>query len=106
MSAFDLKKSAKTKEAQAKAGHNKPQWDRFYYITKIEIDNFIKAQPDITWHVVPYNVINEYLIRVNEKLVKEGIPEVEYDVFSWRMARALQYRTASKSCKALLLLMD
>jgi hypothetical protein len=36
MSAFALKKSAKTQDAQAAAGHSKPQWNRFYVCRLLE----------------------------------------------------------------------
>ena len=40
------------------------------------------------------NDLTELYNRVNAQLRTEQIPEVTYDVFEWRMARAIQYRTA------------
>ncbi|CAN9251639.1 unnamed protein product [Alternaria alternata] len=93
---FDLKKNAKTREAQAHAGLSKPQWVKFYRYTTVEADRLLEADPELTWPSIPDDVLAEMHSRVNGQLAKEGIPEVRYDVFSWRMARAIQYRTARK----------
>ncbi|EMD94601.1 hypothetical protein COCC4DRAFT_152617 [Bipolaris maydis ATCC 48331] len=92
---FDLKKSAKTHEAQEKSGYNKLQWDRFYNITKAEINALVKANPEVSWPLVPGNELAAIYTRVNAQLQAEHIPEVQYDVFSWRMVRAIQYRTSA-----------
>ena len=42
------------------------------------------------------NYLTKSYDRVNIQLRTEQIPEVTYDVFEWRMARAIQYRTAGK----------
>ncbi|KAH8644024.1 hypothetical protein IG631_01488 [Alternaria alternata] len=95
---FDLKKNAKTREAQVHAGLSKPQW-RY---TTVEVDRLLEADPDLTWPSIPDDVLAEVHSRVNSQLAKEGIPEVRYDVFSWRMARAIQYRTARKETEHVL----
>jgi hypothetical protein len=41
---------------------------------------------------VPGDVLATIYARVNARLRDEQIPEVQYVVFSWRMARAIQYR--------------
>ncbi|KAH6861249.1 hypothetical protein AA0117_g12846 [Alternaria alternata] len=94
---FELKKGAKTQEAQMRAGHDKLQWDRFYNITKAEINTLVEANPDISWPTVPGDVLATIFARVNARLRDEQIPEVQYDVFSWRMARAIQYRMTSNN---------
>ncbi|KAF2128805.1 hypothetical protein P153DRAFT_357318 [Dothidotthia symphoricarpi CBS 119687] len=95
---FDLKRSATTREAQAAAHHTKPQWARFYYqhITKAEIDILLEAQPLILWPSIPADVLTEIYNRVNAEIAKEQIPEVGYDIFSWRMARGIQNVTGKK----------
>ncbi|KAL5121513.1 hypothetical protein ACEQ8H_000585 [Pleosporales sp. CAS-2024a] len=92
---FELKKGAKTQEAQVHAGLSRLQWDRFYNITKIEIHDLVEAYPDISWPTVPGDVLSSIFDRVNAQLKAENIPEVQYDVFSWRMARAITYRNTS-----------
>ncbi|KAF5845580.1 hypothetical protein GGP41_009372 [Bipolaris sorokiniana] len=92
---FELKKSAKTHEAQEKSGYNKLQWDRFYNITKAEINALVEANPGVNWPSVPGDVLAKIYDRVNAQLQAENIPKVEYDVFSWRMARAIGYRTGT-----------
>jgi hypothetical protein len=42
------------------------------------------------------DVLTQIHERVNTQLLLEHIPEVAYDVFEWRIARAIQYRTAGK----------
>jgi hypothetical protein len=64
--------------------------------TTVEADRLLEADPELTWPSIPDDVLAEMHSRVNGQLAKEGIPEVRYDVFSWRMARAIQYRTARK----------
>jgi hypothetical protein len=64
--------------------------------TTVEADRLLEADPELTWPSIPDDVLAEMHSRVNGRLAKEGIPEVRYDVFSWRMARAIQYRTARK----------
>ncbi|CAN9249640.1 unnamed protein product [Alternaria alternata] len=90
---FDLKKNAKTREAQAHAGLSLTSLQRY---TTVEADRLLEADPELTWPSIPDDVLAEMHSRVNGQLAKEGIPEVRYDVFSWRMARAIQYRTARK----------
>jgi hypothetical protein len=97
MSAFELKKSAKTSEAQTAAGHSRPQWDRFYvrwhlnglrtetltfaiqHITKLEIDSLMKDQPDLTWRTVPADTCIKMQERVNVELAREHIPTIKID---------------------------
>lgn len=50
-----------------------------------------------TWAEMPTDVLSAIHDRVNEQLVKEEIPEVKYDVFAWRRARALGAQRGSKS---------
>lgn len=49
---------------------------------------------------MPGNELAAIYSRVNARLQAEHIPEVQYDVFSWRMARAIQYRT-SGGCRGM-----
>jgi hypothetical protein len=53
----------------------------------------MKVEPDLNWRSIPAHTMIEIYERVNSKLVEEHIPKVPYDVFSWRMARGIQYRT-------------
>ncbi|KAJ5021891.1 hypothetical protein J3E72DRAFT_401031 [Bipolaris maydis] len=99
MQAFELKKNATTREAQEKVGYTQLQWDRFYYITKAEIDTLVKANPGIKWSEVKANDVEEMHSRVNAQLQAEHIPEVRYDVFRWRMARAIQNQRPNASNK-------
>jgi hypothetical protein len=45
------------------------------------------------------NVLTEMYERLNTRLLAEQIPQVSYDVWSWRMARAIQNRTAGNSIR-------
>lgn len=49
---------------------------------------------------MPGDVLAKIYDRVNVQLQAENIPKVEYDVFSWRMARAIGYRTSSE-CRSM-----
>lgn len=49
---------------------------------------------------MPGNELAAIYTRVNAQLQAEHIPEVQYDVFSWRMVRAIQYRT-SGGCRGM-----
>ncbi|RMZ66149.1 26S proteasome non-ATPase regulatory subunit 10 [Pyrenophora seminiperda CCB06] len=95
MSAFDIKKNSTTSEARIRARHNKPQWVRFYYITSHEVDQLLQADSNLTWPTMQANVLTELFDGTNAQLRAEQIPEVTYDVFEWRMARAIQYRIAT-----------
>lgn len=53
----------------------------------------VHGQPELNWRNVPADVLNEVWNRVNLQLQAEDIPEVTYDLFSWRIARTIQYRT-------------
>ncbi|XP_014553207.1 hypothetical protein COCVIDRAFT_108357 [Bipolaris victoriae FI3] len=101
MDAWGLKKKATKSEAQKDAGHTQPQWDRFYYITKTEIDALVKDNPGIKWSEVKANDVEEMYGRVNAQLKAEDIPEVRYDVFRWRMARAIQNQREKGKCSGM-----
>jgi hypothetical protein len=62
-------------------------------LTKLETDDLVGENPDINWRNVPAVVLTEIFNRVNIQLQNENIPGVTYDVFSWRMARAIQHTT-------------
>jgi hypothetical protein len=64
------------------------------------VDQLLKAYPDLTWPSVRADVLTEMHDRVNAQLLVEQIPKVSYDVFEWRIARAIQYRTAGKRAVA------
>ncbi|EOA87744.1 uncharacterized protein SETTUDRAFT_168889, partial [Exserohilum turcica Et28A] len=66
-------------------------------ITKAEINDLVEENPDVSWPTVPGDVLASIFDRVNAQLRAENIPEVQYDVFSWRMARAISYRNTSNS---------
>jgi len=56
----------------------------------------MKARSDWTWNDVPYSVLSDIQVRLNSLLILEEIPEVRYDVFSWRIARAMQNCTSGE----------
>jgi hypothetical protein len=58
----------------------------------------MEAQPDLTWRKVPADICIAMQERVNVELAREHIPTIEYDVFSWRMARVMQYKTCEQRC--------
>ncbi|KAH8731599.1 hypothetical protein GQ44DRAFT_767458 [Phaeosphaeriaceae sp. PMI808] len=88
--AFDLKKSATTKEAQSTAGHSDPEWESFYKYTAEEAD---QLSSDAKWGSVTASQKTAMFNRINALLEKDDIPKVHYSVFSWRMARKMQSRS-------------
>ncbi|PSN68827.1 hypothetical protein BS50DRAFT_325299 [Corynespora cassiicola Philippines] len=88
---MSIRINATVNEARAAAGHNKEQWDRFYFITKDEAKQLSEAHPDWTrWILIPANEKEEMLGRINGRLIAEGIPAVEMIILKWRMSQLLR----------------
>ncbi|KAF2190716.1 hypothetical protein K469DRAFT_697949 [Zopfia rhizophila CBS 207.26] len=88
---MSIRINATVNEARAAAGHNKEQWDRFYFITKDEAKRLSEAHPDWTrWILIPANEKDKMLERINERLVAEDIPPVEMIILKWRMSQLLR----------------
>ncbi|KAF2116490.1 hypothetical protein BDV96DRAFT_491255 [Lophiotrema nucula] len=88
---MSIRINATVNEARAAAGHNKEQWDRFYFITKDEAKQLSEAHPDWTrWILIPANEKDTMLGRINGRLVAEGIPAVEMIILKWRMSQLLR----------------
>ncbi|ORY06224.1 hypothetical protein BCR34DRAFT_490283, partial [Clohesyomyces aquaticus] len=86
-----MRQNATKEECKAEAGHDQTQWNRYYYITKEECTRFSEAHPEWSkWGLIPANVQEDMRARVNTRLVAEGIPAVNMDVFKWRMAQLLR----------------
>ncbi|KAF2792412.1 hypothetical protein K505DRAFT_387474 [Melanomma pulvis-pyrius CBS 109.77] len=88
---MSIRINATVHEARAAAGHNKEQWDRFYFITKDEAKQLSEAHTDWTrWILIPANEKDTMLGRINGRLVAEGIPAVEMIILKWRMSQLLR----------------
>ncbi|KAF2201700.1 hypothetical protein GQ43DRAFT_440366 [Delitschia confertaspora ATCC 74209] len=88
---MSIRINATVNEARAAAGHNKEQWDRFYFITKDEAKRLSEAHPDWTrWILIPANEKEIMLERINERLLAEDIPAVEMIILKWRMSQLLR----------------
>ncbi|KAF2464930.1 uncharacterized protein BDR25DRAFT_241467 [Lindgomyces ingoldianus] len=91
MSQVSLKVNAGVNEVRAAAGHNREQWDRFYFITKEEARQLSEAHPNWTrWIHIPANVKDSMLEGINNRLVAEGIPAVEMIILKWRVSQLLR----------------
>ncbi|KAH7116723.1 hypothetical protein B0J11DRAFT_552725 [Dendryphion nanum] len=96
---MSIRINATVNEARAAAGHNKEQWDRFYFITKDEAKQLSETHTDWTrWILIPANEKENMLDRINGRLAAEGIPSVEMIILKWRMSQLLRdiqrkYRT-------------
>ncbi|ORY00011.1 hypothetical protein BCR34DRAFT_606408 [Clohesyomyces aquaticus] len=88
--AFQLQRSATKYEAQRAAGHDYNHWGRFYTITLREAKNVFEEDPNMTWLHVTAPKKQEIMDRVNSRLRDEQIPEVGYDILSWRMSNTLK----------------
>jgi hypothetical protein len=88
---MSIRINATVNEARAAAGHNKEQWDRFYFITKDEAKQLSEAHPNWTrWILIPANEKDTMLERINGRLGAEGIPAVEMIILKWRMSQLLR----------------
>ncbi|KAF2003523.1 hypothetical protein P154DRAFT_388610, partial [Amniculicola lignicola CBS 123094] len=76
-------------EARHAAGLSEEQWRTFMIISRETAQVIVTAHPEWTWPHVPFPEKERARAEVNARLVEEGIPEVESDVFRWRMAQAL-----------------
>ncbi|EOA82692.1 uncharacterized protein SETTUDRAFT_22664 [Exserohilum turcica Et28A] len=65
MNAWGLKQKATKHEAQKGTSHTQLQWERFWYITKAEVDALVEANPEIKWPEVKANDAEEIHKRVN-----------------------------------------
>lgn len=88
---MSIRINATVNEARAAAGHNKEQWDRFYFITKDEAKRLSEAHPDWQrWILIPANEKELMLERINDRLIAEDIPAVEMIILKWRMSQLLR----------------
>ncbi|KAF1996192.1 hypothetical protein P154DRAFT_525768 [Amniculicola lignicola CBS 123094] len=88
---MSIRINATVMEARKAAGHNKEQWDRFYFITKDEAKRLSEAHPEWTkWIEIHANVKDDILARVNQRLVAEGIPAVEMIILKWRLSQLMR----------------
>ncbi|KAF1359050.1 hypothetical protein EJ07DRAFT_122009 [Lizonia empirigonia] len=88
---MSIRINATVNEARAAAGHNREQWDRFYFITKDEAKQLADAHEDWTrWILIPSNEKEQMLARINGRLQAEGIPPVEMIILKWRVSQLLR----------------
>ncbi|KAF2748986.1 hypothetical protein M011DRAFT_399317 [Sporormia fimetaria CBS 119925] len=91
MSAQNIRVNATVNEARTAAGHNKEQWDRFYFITKDEAKQLSETHPLWTrWILIPANEKDIMLQRINGRLSAEGIAPVDMNILKWRMSQLLR----------------
>ncbi|KZM18675.1 hypothetical protein ST47_g9987 [Ascochyta rabiei] len=88
---MSIRINATVNEARAAAGHNREQWDRFYFITKDEAKRLAEAHEEWTrWILIPANEKEQMLERINCRLQAEGIPPVEMIILKWRVSQLLR----------------
>jgi len=88
---MSIRINATVNEARAAAGHNREQWDRFYYITKDEAKMLADAHEEWTrWILIPSDEKHRLLERINSRLQAEGIPPVEMIILKWRVSQLLR----------------
>ncbi|XPS72452.1 hypothetical protein M3J09_004617 [Ascochyta lentis] len=88
---MSIRINATVNEARAAAGHNREQWDRFYFITKDEAKQLADAHEEWTrWILIPANEKEQMLERINSRLQAEGIPPVEMIILKWRVSQLLR----------------
>jgi hypothetical protein len=102
--------NASREKAQAAAGYNEIQWDRFKVcmltyscliahaiqrFTKVEVLVLVEKSPDRKWKEVPADEAMEIKDRINSLLAKEKIPAVQDNVLKWRMTSCLHYHCKS-----------
>ncbi|KAF2629664.1 hypothetical protein BU25DRAFT_271436 [Macroventuria anomochaeta] len=88
---MSIRINATVNEARAAAGHNREQWDRFYFITKDEAKKLADAHEQWTrWILIPANEKEQMLQRINGRLQAEGIPPVEMIILKWRVSQLLR----------------
>ncbi|UPX16245.1 uncharacterized protein EKO05_0006656 [Ascochyta rabiei] len=88
---MSIRINATVNEARAAAGHNREQWDRFYFITKDEAKRLAEAHEEwARWILIPANEKEQMLERINCRLQAEGIPPVEMIILKWRVSQLLR----------------
>ncbi|KAH6618582.1 hypothetical protein C7974DRAFT_415944 [Boeremia exigua] len=88
---MSIRINATVNEARAAAGHNREQWDRFYFITKDEAKQLADAHEEWTrWILIPSDEKHRLLERINRRLQAEGIPPVEMIILKWRVSQLLR----------------
>ncbi|KAJ4994419.1 hypothetical protein SVAN01_00248 [Stagonosporopsis vannaccii] len=88
---MSMRINATVSEARAAAGHNREQWDRFYFITKDEAKQLADAHEEWTrWILIPSDEVHRLLERINNRLQAEGIPPVDMTILKWRVSQLLR----------------
>ncbi|KAF2650693.1 hypothetical protein K491DRAFT_697082 [Lophiostoma macrostomum CBS 122681] len=81
-----LGRKATVEQARGVAGHDYIQWGRFYVITKDEAHILLTKNMEWNWKDVPADEKAQIRARINTRLSSEAIPQIDDDVFSWRMS--------------------
>ncbi|KAF2812281.1 uncharacterized protein BDZ99DRAFT_461014 [Mytilinidion resinicola] len=88
---MSLKISAKTAEAQARAGLNSTEWKRFLAVTKQEAERLATDHPEWTrWTQVYADTQADIQERVVKQLLEEKIHKIDVDVVDWRMTQVVR----------------